>query len=86
MIKHENWTGSLYDYSFPDLALIKLAKKTLFMEDFDGKNTIAPICLSNENVKEVVYDSEAFVAGKLFQISNEAMSSIDKTCKPSEHA
>ena len=64
MIKHENWTGSLYDYSFPDLALIKLAKKTLFMEYFHGKNTIAPICLSNENVKEVVYDSEAFVAGK----------------------
>ena len=59
MIKHENWDGS--GYTFPDLALIKLAKKTLFMEYFD---TIAPICLSNENVKEVVYDSEAFVAGK----------------------
>ena len=62
VIKHENWDGS--GYTFPDLALIKLAKKTLFMEDSYGVDTIAPICLSNENVKEVVYDSEAFVAGK----------------------
>ena len=65
MIKHENWTGSLYDYSFPDLALIKLAKRVMFKEDHvHGKFSIVPLCLSNENVKAGVYDSEAFVAGK----------------------
>ena len=65
VIKHENWTGSLYDYSFPDLALIKLAKRVKFKEDHvHGKFSIVPLCLSNENVKAGVYDSEAFVAGR----------------------
>ena len=70
VIKHENWTGSPYDYSFPDLALIKLAKRVMFKEDHvHGKFSIVPLCLSNENVKEVVYDSEAFVAGKYMNYS-----------------
>ena len=42
---------------------VEIFSSTLW-EDSRGKNTIAPICLSNENVKEVVYDSEAFRAGK----------------------
>ena len=84
MITHDDWHGNPLD--FPDLALIKLAKKVTFRTKSFQTDTIAPACLSNENIREGLYDSEAFVAGKLFRISNETMSSIDKTCKPSEHA
>ena len=62
VIKHENWDGS--SYTFPDLAVIKLAKRVTFKKDLHyQKSTIAPLCLSNENIKADVYDSEAFVAG-----------------------
>ena len=62
VIKHENWDGSMY--TFPDLAIIKLAKRVTFKKDLHyQKSTIAPLCLSNENIKANVYDSEAFVAG-----------------------
>ena len=62
VIKHENWDGT--GYTYPDLALIKLAKRVTFKKDLHyQKSTIAPLCLSNENIKADVYDSEAFVAG-----------------------
>ena len=62
VIKHKDWDGS--GYTFPDLALIKLAKQVKFRKDESGKNSIAPICLSNKNIKAGAFDSEAFVAGK----------------------
>ena len=62
MIKHENWDGS--GYTFPDLALIKLAKQVKFKNDEWIRNSISPICLSNKNIKAGAFDSEAFVAGK----------------------
>ena len=63
MIKHDNWDGT--GYTYPDLALIKLAKRVIFKEDHvHEKFSIVPLCLSNENVQTGVYDSEAFVAGK----------------------
>ena len=84
MITHDDWHGNPLD--FPDLALIKLAKKVTFRTKSFQTDTIAPACLSNENIQKGVYDSEAFVAGKLFQISNETMSLIDTTCKTLNHA
>ena len=67
VITHDDWHGNPLD--FPDLALIKLAKKVTFRTKSFQTDMIAPACLSNENIQKGVYDSEAFVAGKLLQIN-----------------
>ena len=69
VIKHDEWDGS--GLTFPDLALIKLARKVKFYEDTMGVDSIVPVCLSNSNVRTGVYNAEAFVAGKLFEMLNE---------------
>ena len=63
VITHDNWDGSRYTY--PDLALIKLAKKVKFYTERYGRDSVVPVCLSNKNIQKDIFDSEAFVAGKL---------------------
>ena len=63
VITHDNWDGSRYTY--PDLALIKLAKKVKFYTERYGRDSVVPVCLSNKNIQKDIFDSEAFVAGRL---------------------
>ena len=76
VITHDDWHGNPLD--FPDLALIKLAKKVTFRTKSFQTDTIAPACLSNENIQKGVYDSEAFVAGKLQWCAIEFLLSLHK--------
>ena len=59
VIKHENWDGS--GLTSPDLALIKLAKKVLFVSNPFSTQQMIPACMPEKNVK--LYGSEVFVNG-----------------------
>ena len=67
VIKHNGWDGS--GATFPDLAIIKLARKVKFNLKKPGpgileeNNSILPACLPTPNIRKQLYNTKAFVAG-----------------------
>ena len=64
VIKHNGWDGS--GASFPDIAIIKLARKVEFNIKSGGfieRDSILPACLPNHKMRDQLYDTKAFVAG-----------------------
>jgi hypothetical protein len=66
VIKHNGWDGS--GATFPDIAIIKLARKLKFKLKKPGafleeKNPILPACLPNSDIRKQLYNTKAFVAG-----------------------
>ena len=59
VIKHEGWDGS--GLTSPDLALLKLAKKVQFSDNWFSFKSIRPACLPSKNVQ--VHGEHAYVAG-----------------------
>ena len=65
VIKHNDWDGS--GATFPDIAIIKLARKVKFNINTSvgiiGMNSILPACLPNRKIRHHLYNTKAFVAG-----------------------
>ena len=65
VIKHNGWDGS--GATFPDIALIKLAKKVKFnLKKPTGilkTISILPACLPTPKIRKQLYNTKAFVAG-----------------------
>ena len=63
VIKHNGWDGS--GATFPDLAIIKLARKVKFnLKKSDAwDNSILPACLPTPKIRKQLYNTKAFVAG-----------------------
>ena len=59
VIKHEDWDGSLY--TFPDFALLKLAKRVEITNHRFAERPIVPACLPSKDVK--LHGEHAYVAG-----------------------
>ena len=67
VIKHNGWDGS--GATFPDIAIIKLARNVKFNIIKPGAffkgNSILPACLPTPNIRKQLYNTKAFVAGNI---------------------
>ena len=61
VIKHEDWDGT--GYTYPDLALLKLARPVQFQMESPLGKPVLPICFPPDDME--FYEEQVYVAGYL---------------------